>query len=84
MRAESWRRRRSQDLALWQRSRDAEAAENEAERFLDLAGFADCRLGADCSILRARRRAADEPRGWANVNHGAGGVCRADCAWLLV
>ena len=47
MRAESWRRRRSQDLALWQRSRDAEAAENEAERFLDLAGFVDGRLDAE-------------------------------------
>src|SRR5215208_8257434 len=34
----------SHDRALWQRSHDAEMAPDEAERFLDLAGFADGRL----------------------------------------
>ncbi len=39
--------RRLEDQALWQRSRDTEAAEDEVERFLDLAAFADGRLGAE-------------------------------------
>lgn len=39
--------RRLEDQALWQRSRDAEAAEDEVERFLDLAAFAEGRLDAE-------------------------------------
>lgn len=39
---ESWR-----DAALWQRSRSAELSDDEAARFLDLAGFAERRLDAD-------------------------------------
>jgi hypothetical protein len=35
------------DRALWQRSRMTEAAEDDAERALDLAGFADERLHLD-------------------------------------
>lgn len=35
------------DGALWRRSRATDAAEDEAARFLDLAGFADGRLDAD-------------------------------------
>jgi hypothetical protein len=35
------------DMALWQRSRTAEFTEDGAERFLDLAGFADGRLDLD-------------------------------------
>jgi anti-sigma factor RsiW len=35
------------DLALWRRSQIAEITEDEAERFLDLAGFADGRLDPD-------------------------------------
>jgi anti-sigma factor RsiW len=37
----------STDRALWQRSRDADIAQDPAERFLDLAGFADGRLDVD-------------------------------------
>jgi hypothetical protein len=54
---------RGPDRALWRRSRDIEAAEDEAERFLDLAGFADGRLDAEDSErvaeLLARDRTAD-------------------------
>ena len=39
--------RGAQDRALWRRSRDTEASEDEAERYLDLAGFADGRLDAE-------------------------------------
>ena len=39
----------SQDRAVWQRSRDTDMAPEEAARFLDLAGFADCRLDADAA-----------------------------------
>ena len=35
------------DGALWRRSRAADTAENEAERYLDLAAFADGRLDPD-------------------------------------
>jgi hypothetical protein len=35
------------DPALWQRSRMTDAAEDDAERILDLAGFADGRLDPD-------------------------------------
>lgn len=50
------------DRALWRRSRDAEARLDEAERFLDLAAFADGRLDDDdtarVAALLARDRAA--------------------------
>lgn len=59
MRAEGWPLRRSRDQALWQRTRDAEAAEDEAERFLDLAGFADARLDAEESERIAELLARD-------------------------
>ena len=36
----------SPDPTLWRRGRDAEIAPEEAERFLDLAGFAEGRLDA--------------------------------------
>jgi anti-sigma factor RsiW len=66
----------TQDRALWRRSRDIDATENEAERFLDLAGFADGRLDAEddarvgellagdpaaASDVAAARRLAAEP-----------------------
>ncbi len=38
---------RSPEGALWQRSRMTDAPQNEAERFLDLAGFADGLLDPD-------------------------------------
>ena len=38
---------RSPDKALWQRSRALDMPADEAERFLDLAGFAEGRLDAD-------------------------------------
>jgi anti-sigma factor RsiW len=50
MRRDETRRGSSVDLpdpALWQRSRTTDAAEDEAERLLDLAGFADGRLDPD-------------------------------------
>src|ERR1051325_7823861 len=37
------------DDKLWQRSRMVDAAQDEAERYLDLAGFADRRLDVDDS-----------------------------------
>jgi anti-sigma factor RsiW len=68
--------RGAQDRALWRRSRDMEATEDEAERYLDLAGFADGRLDAEeearigevlardpaaASDIDAARRLAPEP-----------------------
>lgn len=47
MRADGQLPRRSKDRVLWQRSRETDAAEDEAGRFLDLAGFADGRLDAE-------------------------------------
>src|SRR5437763_8980365 len=50
MRGDETRRQSSVDLldrALWQRSRTTDAAEDDAERLLDLAGFADGRLDPD-------------------------------------
>jgi anti-sigma factor RsiW len=47
------------DLALWQRSATAETVEDEGERFLDLAGFADGRLDPDESERVAERLARD-------------------------
>src|SRR5579862_8901611 len=38
---------RSPDRALWRASRTMDAPDDEAERFLDLAGFADGRLDTD-------------------------------------
>ena len=37
----------SNDRAVWQRSRDTEMTSDEAEHFLDLAGFADGRLDVE-------------------------------------
>jgi len=52
----------SRDRELWRRSRGVEARVDEAERFLDLAGFADGRLDDDdtarVAALLARDRAA--------------------------
>jgi anti-sigma factor RsiW len=59
MRAHGWPVRRPQDQALWRRSRNSEAAEDEAERFLDLAGFADARLDAEDSERVAELLARD-------------------------
>jgi len=47
------------DVALWQRSATAETVEDEGERFLDLAGFADGRLDPDESERVAERLARD-------------------------
>jgi hypothetical protein len=47
------------DAALWQRSRVAEMIENEAERYLDLAGFADGRLDPDDRERVGERLAGD-------------------------
>src|SRR6266403_2102849 len=47
------------DRALWQRSATAETVEDEGERFLDLAGFADGRLDPDESERVAERLARD-------------------------
>src|SRR5438128_1727016 len=49
------------DAALWRRSRTADmtAEEVEAERYLDLAGFADGRLDPDDSEQVAERLAGD-------------------------
>ena len=37
----------SSDAALWRRSRAIDMVEDEAERYLDLAGYADGRLDPD-------------------------------------
>lgn|SRR6266550_4899216 len=47
------------DRALWQRSTTAETVENEGERFLDLAGFADGRLDPEERDRVAERLARD-------------------------
>jgi len=47
MRADGQLPHRLPDRALWRRGRDAEIAPDEAERFLDLAGFAEGRLDAE-------------------------------------
>jgi len=47
------------DRALWQRSRETEATEDEAKILLDLAGFADQRLDADDSERIAALLAMD-------------------------
>jgi len=47
------------DAALWRRSRVAEMIEEEAERYLDLAGFADGRLDPDDRERVAERLAGD-------------------------
>jgi anti-sigma factor RsiW len=47
------------DRALWQRSATAETVEDEGERLLDLAGFADGRLDPDESARVAERLARD-------------------------
>lgn len=54
------------ERALWQRSVAAEMAEDEAERFLDLAGFADDRLDQD-EQERVAERLAREPVAAADV-----------------
>ena len=66
----------ARDRALWRRSRDTDATEDEAERCLDLAGFADGRIDAEeaarigewlardpvaASDIDAARRFAAEP-----------------------
>ena len=49
------------DRALWQRSRETNMTPDEAERFLDLAGFADGRLDVEDrariaeSVIRKRK-----------------------------
>jgi anti-sigma factor RsiW len=47
------------DAELWRRSRVVDVAEDEAERFLDLAGYADGRLGPDERERVAERLASD-------------------------
>jgi anti-sigma factor RsiW len=47
------------DAALWRHSRVTDMAEDEAERFLDLAGFADGRLDPDDRERVAERLAGD-------------------------
>jgi anti-sigma factor RsiW len=47
------------DAALWRRGRMIDVAEEEAERFLDLAGYADGRLDPDDRERVAERLAGD-------------------------
>lgn len=49
----------SPEAALWRRSRVLDLTPDEAERFIDLAGFADGRLDADERDRVAERLAAD-------------------------
>jgi len=48
------------DAALWRRSRVADIVEDEAELYLDLAGFADGRLDPDDEERVAERLATDK------------------------
>jgi anti-sigma factor RsiW len=53
------------DVALWRRSGETDAAPDEAERFLDLAGFVDGQLDPDdhdrvAALLAADATAADD------------------------
>ena len=59
------------DAALWQRSRTTDAAGDEAERYLDLAGYADGRLDPD-----DRERVAE----WLAGDRDAAGDVAAACA----
>lgn len=54
------------DRALWQRGRMVEMEEDEAERFLDLAGFADGRLDPD-DRERVAELLAGDPTASADV-----------------
>jgi anti-sigma factor RsiW len=54
------------DRALWQRSATAEMVEDEGERLLDLAGFADGRLDPD-ERDRVAERLARDPDATADV-----------------
>src|SRR5438067_8702674 len=54
------------DRTLWQRTAVAEAVEDEGERFLDLAGFADGRLDPD-ERERVAERLARDPDAAADV-----------------
>ena len=54
------------DRALWQRSTTAGTVENEGERFLDLAGFADGRLDPE-ERDRVAERLARDPDAAADV-----------------
>lgn len=48
-----------QDRGLWRRSRDTDATEDEAEHYLDLAGFAEGRLDAEEAARLAELLARD-------------------------
>jgi len=65
----------SPDRTLWRRGRDAEIAPDEAERFLDLAGFVDGRLDAEdharIAELLAQDNAAAEDVAAARAFAGA-------------
>src|SRR6202035_829547 len=54
------------DRALWQRSVTAETVEDETERFLDLAGFADGRLDPE-ERDRVAERLARDPEATADI-----------------
>jgi anti-sigma factor RsiW len=54
------------DLALWRQCREAVATEDEAARFIDLAGFADERLDQD-EAERVAARLAGDPVAAADV-----------------
>lgn len=65
MRADGRLPHRSPDQTLWRRGRDAEIAPDEAERFLDLAGFAEGRLDTEdhariAELMAQDHRAAED------------------------
>jgi anti-sigma factor RsiW len=63
------------DAALWRHSRLAEMVEDEAERYLDLAGYADGRLDPDDRERIAERLAGDP------VAAGDVAAARAHAEW---
>ena len=64
------------DSALWRRSRMVEVTENEAERYLDLAGYADDRLDPD-DRERVAEWLAGDPVAAGDVAAAQGGLASA-------
>lgn len=74
--------------ALWRRCLATETAEDEAERFLDLAAFADGRIADDDERSRVAARLAADPDAAGDVAAaqavGAGGAVLPDGAEAVV
>ena len=65
------------DAALWRRSRMVEMVEDEAERYLDLAGYVDGRLDPD-DRERVAERLAGDPVAFGDVAAARGQAERSE------